>query len=383
MIEGLGSGGAERLLFTNLKHFERERLQNVVLTVYHQHDFWKRPIEELGVEVLSLNCKRISRILFALPSLLRIIRVTQPDVIHTHLWAANILGRIAGRFAGVPVISSVHNPEYEPDVVSHSSRIVKLKVATARVIDKWTARIGCRQMIAVSEDSKESVVRNLGYPVRRIETLYNPIDTFGIEPQKTRTQIFDGLNVKGDGPVLLTVGRVSPQKGLLYAVRAMSLIVRAFPDAHLVSIGACNDERYLAIIQDEIANLSLTESVHILGEQRDVTEYLGICDIFLFPSLFEGLGIALAEAMAAGCTCVVSRIRPITEYVLDGTNGIAVPPCDPLQLANAVIDTLANPRKREVLGRNALKTAAGLFQPRPAADRLTSIYFSVVSRQNT
>src|SRR5688572_14735895 len=146
LIESLGSGGAEHMLHTNLKYFEPGSVESMVTTVHSRADFWKKPIEKLGVEVTSLECGRVYDIPTGVMRLRRQVRQTRPDLLHTHLWGANIIGRTAGRIEGIPVVSSIHNPEYEPQASNGANRF---KLSFAKRADRLTAR-WCTRMIAVS-----------------------------------------------------------------------------------------------------------------------------------------------------------------------------------------------------------------------------------------
>lgn len=377
LIESLGSGGAERLLYTNLKHLDSELLENSVTTVFQKGEFWKEPIESLGVSVLSLNCSSIRNVGRGLIRFLGAVKRSKPDLIHTHLWTANIIGRIAGRIAGVPVISSIHNPEYEPDAVVEAPRTNRFKIYFSRIVDRVTASFACDRMIAVSEYVKRSTVTHLVYPAEKIDVLYNPIELSDLVEGTPRPDVAQELGMPQDSLILLNVGRLVPQKGFIYAVRAMPEILLSFPKARLISIGSHADSRWLLVVRDEIRKLELDDAVHLLGERRDVADFLRQSTIFIFPSLFEGLGIALAEAMAAGAACIASNTGPIPEFVENGVNGILVPPRDPGGISRAVRMLLGDPDKRKMLGKAARSTALSLFEPEAAAAALTEIYYSV------
>lgn len=380
MIEGLGSGGAERLLHTNLRYLDPAAVESEVVTVFSAGDYWRGRIEELGVGVRSLDCGGYRGIPAGVFRLRKLIKKTRPDVIHTHLWAANVIGRIAGRLAGVPVISSIHNPEYEPEALATTSPAAKRKIEIARLTDRWTARFGCRRMIAVSEYVKECTVLRLGFPEDRIDVLYNPIETSDAKEAASRAEILKSFGLAEDAVLLLTVARLSPQKGFVHAVRAMPEILRAEPRGRLVSVGAHGDGAYKEFVKNEIASLSVADSVVLAGERKDIDGIIAACDVFLFPSLFEGLGIALAEAMAAGRACVSSRIRPLDEFVNDGENGLLIEAADPEEIAKAVISLMGDDEKRRSMGASAASTANRMFQPEPAAARLTEIYRLVPRR---
>ncbi|HEV2861487.1 MAG TPA: glycosyltransferase family 4 protein [Pyrinomonadaceae bacterium] len=383
LIEALGPGGAERLLYTNLKHFDSARVRSTVVTVYSRATHWREPIRELGVEVYSLDCAGPRDFPRGVARLRDLIKRTRPDLLHTHLWGANVIGRAAGFLAGVPVVSSVHNPDYEPEAWNDGSSVSLRKRKLIRGIDRWTARFACDRMVAVSDYVRRSTHRRLGFPLERTDLLYNPIDAelFSAPAAGAREKLLGELGLPGDSLVLLNVARTAPQKGFLYAVRALPKILERHPKAHLLSVGATTDPQWVERLKEEISTLGLDSSVHILGARRDVPELLRACDVFVFPSLYEGLGIALIEAMAAGCACVTTNTGPLPEVVRDGVDGLLVPPADHEALARAVNSLLDDPARRAALGEEATRSALERFQPQQAADRLTEIYESVAGRR--
>jgi glycosyltransferase involved in cell wall biosynthesis len=174
--------------------------------------------------------------------------------------------------------------------------------------------------------------------------------------------------------LLLNVARITAQKGLLYAIRAMPRILEKHPQAHLVSVGATTDRLWTNHLIDEARRLDVADHFHLLGARHDVADFLRACDLFVFPSLYEGLGIALIEAMAMGCLCVATNAGPIPEFLEQGQDGLLVPPSDPDALAAAVNELLSKPESSDEISRNATRKAMERFQPQAAADRLTEIY---------
>ena len=380
LIEALGPGGAERLLYTNLKHFDPERIRSTVITVYPHATRWLEPITALGVPVVSLNCRTTRDIPKGIRTLRTWLRANQPDLIHSHLWAANIIGRIAGRITGVPVISSVHSPDHEPQAWADGPDVSLLKRYAVKALDRWTANLGNTRLIAVSDYVRKSACRDLHFSLDAIDLVYNPfdVDLMKTPAGKDRTELWGEFGLPPDSLILLNVARVSRQKGLLDALRALPAIVRQYPSAHLVSVGAPADPRWTAELKREAEALHVADHFHLLGAQSNVVDFLRACDIFVFPTLYEGLGIALIEAMAAGCACVATDIGPIPEVVQNGKDGVLVPPTDPDALARAVCDLLGDPARRSQLGAAAKQTAFSKFQPKEQAERLMRIYESVL-----
>jgi len=385
LIEALGPGGAERLLYTNLKHFDPSRVRSTVFTVYSRANHWREPIRELGVPVISLDCGGTRSLPNAIKKFSSWLRTNRPDVVHSHLWAANVVARVSGRLAGVPVVSSVHNPDHEEAVWSDGADVSLTKRRIAKGIDRWTARVGNERLIAVSEYVRQSANRNLKFSLDAIDLLYNPIDIDALTttPNKNREELLRELGLPADAIVLLNVARLSPQKGLIHALRALPKIIEKYPQAHLLSVGATTDPAWHAQLKSEAQRINVADHFHALGTRRDVTDFLHACDVFVFPSLYEGLGIALIEAMAAGCPCVATTAGPIPEFVEDGKDGILVPPADPEAMAAAVCELLANPQRRQQLANHARQTALDRFQPQAAADRLSQIYEKVARRNSS
>jgi L-malate glycosyltransferase len=380
LIENLGSGGAERLLYTNLKHLDRDLMENEVIMIFSNAEHWRKPIEDLGVPVSSLECRSPKNIVKGVVALQKKIKTIKPDLIHTHLWTSNIIGRMAGYLTGVPVISSIHNPDYEPEAISDGSQVSSVKKILIRNLDKWTAKFMCQRMIAVSNYVRQSTASRIGFPSEKTDVLYNPIDieSFQSESYLTKNEFLEKVGLPVNSYILLNVARVSPQKGLLYAIRAMPKIIEDFPNARLISLGSIRHKTWLKKLEDEISRLALKDFVFLLGERRDVSEFLVHSDVFVFPSLHEGLGIALLEAMASGRPCVASDTGPISEFLKHNKNGLLVMPRDPKALADKVSELLADEKKRIMLGIMAKQTVMSCFQPQPAADRLMEIYRSII-----
>jgi glycosyltransferase involved in cell wall biosynthesis len=382
LIESLGAGGAERLLYTNLKHLDSARFRSTVVTVFAQPDHWAGPVRALGVPVVSLDCGGLRDLPRGVARLRRWLRSNRHDLLHTHLWAANVIGRAAGRLAGVPVLSSIHNPDHEPEAWADGAEVSRWKRHLSLALDRWTARAGCERMVAVSDYVRGCAVRRLGFPPERIDLIYNPIDVEALRApaRRGRAELLVELDLAPDSLVLLNVGRVSPQKGLVHAIRAMPAVLARHPSAHLVSAGPASDAAWLARLRAEAAALGVAARVHFLGARRDVTDWLRACDLFVFPSLYEGLGIALVEAMAVGSACVATEIGPVPEVVTHGADGWLVPPGDPAALAEAACALLGDRARRAALGRAASSSALARFQPQAAADKLSQVYESVVAR---
>jgi len=381
VIETLGSGGAERLLHTNLTYLDRERFRSSVVTVRASGEHWRAPIEALGVSVETLGVRTRRDLPGAVHRLRKLLSRHGVALLHTHLWEANVVGRLAGRLAGVPVISSIHNPDYEPEAWQVVDDRPRTKRRFFLAVDRGTARIGCTRMIAVSESVRRSAHAHLRFPLERIDVLENPIDLDELRRPAARDRgaILHDLGLPADALVMLNVARLSPQKGLGHAIDALPRILESHPNAHLLSVGAPDHRAWFDALKRRSAERGVAGHVHFLGPRRDIPDLLRACDVFVFPSLFEGLGLALIEAMAAGCACVASAVGPVLEIVRDGVDGLLVPAGDDGALARAVLQVIDDAPRRTLLGRAAADAAARRFDPRVGARRLEEVYQRVLA----
>lgn len=372
MIESLGPGGAERLLHTNLSCF-RPAVESLVCHLYDRDPFWREPIRRLGVPVVSLSLNRFWQPWRAVRRLRGVVRSFEPDLIHTHLYGANIYGRIAGRLDGVPVLSSIHNPDYEPEAVRTSRQA--LVVALYRRLDAITARWKCVSFLAVSRYVRDSAVRRLGLDPSRITVIHNPVESREFEqvPAGRMAALRGGLELPAGAPVLLSVGRLDPQKGQDVLLRALPAVRKRHPHAVLLVVG-----EGAAGWREELVGLARRAappgSVRFLGVRDDIPDLLSACDVFVFPSRFEGLGIALIEAMAAGCACVASDLPAIREVVDHEVDAWVVPPGDAGALASAICDVLDAPDRRAETGQRARAKVTRRFDVSNAVPRLEALY---------
>jgi glycosyltransferase involved in cell wall biosynthesis len=198
-----------------------------------------------------------------------------------------------------------------------------------------------------------------------------------------RRRLFEELRLPEGSFVLLNVARVLPLKGLQYAIRALPAVREKYPGAHLVSVGAVSDQQWLSVLEAEAASLGVGRYVRFLGVRRDIPDLLRCCDLFIFPSLYEGLGISLIEAMASGCACVASQAGPFTEVIRQGIDGWLAPPADNRAWTDAICSLLADEGKRKSLGEAAAASARARFHPETAAGTLEGIYKSVLERASS
>lgn len=378
VIESLGHGGAEHQLSLTVRGFDPDRVRSFVCALYGK-DVLAPEIESAGVPVYKLGLSgRPSAMARAVPMLAAIVRRTQPDLIHTSLFQADVVGGVVGRAFGVPVVGTICSRWGEEQTSNQVESRVKLE--TYRRVWGAALRSLHSHSIAISEAVRENAVRSFGISTDRVSIVYRALDDLRPGAPLALSEPIASLAASGTRPIFVNVGRLVPSKGQLDLLRAMSIVVRELPDARLLIVG---DGWFRGELESARRDLNLEAHVQFLGARNDVPAILSAADAFVFPSLSEGLGVALVEAVGAGLPCVTTNVPPMTEVVRDGVSGICVPPSDPTAMAGAML-RLANDRELAAqMGRAARRLASERFDRRTVLAAIENVYGRVVSRQLT
>jgi glycosyltransferase involved in cell wall biosynthesis len=335
LITSLERGGAENHLLALLTHADRRafELQTAVLSGEGE----LVPVfRQAGIPVHLLKSRSRFDPL-ALGRLVRLLRAGHFDIVHSHLFRADI-------YAGLAVARL---------------RIRPLLVSTRHNDDRFFLNpfvglvhygVSARQdlIIAISDHiARFTVSRGVRHP-ERVRRVYH-----GLEPPVTQALEREGQHIRrelGIGPdefLVGNVGRLALQKGQRHLIAAMPLLLERVPRAHAIIAGGGDLEDYL---RDLASDMGVAERVHVLGPRKDVPALMHAIDVFVMPSIWEGFGLVLLEAMAAGRPIVASRVATIPEVVVDGETGLLVPVGDPLALATALAELAEQPERAARLG---------------------------------
>lgn len=285
----------------------------------------------------------------ALIALITYFRRTRPDVVHTHSSKAGILGRVAARLAGVPVVvHTLHGPSYhdrQRPVVRRT--ILEMERLWARFTDGF---------IAVADALAEEFVRDQVCPASRIVTIGSALDAgaFPADPSAARRALRAEFGA-GDGtPIIVTVGYLTRGKGFDVLIDAAALVLAELPDTLFLIVGpvleASDDQDSF---RAQIARLGIGDRVILTGGRDDVPAILAAADIFVQVSWREGLSRALLEAMFSGLAVIATDVYATAEVVHDGETGILIPPGDASLLASRLMELLRHPERMRSLGEAA------------------------------
>jgi len=341
LIETGGPGGAERMMVHLAGGLGREYRSEAALI----RDSWLgMALQRRGIPVTML--RRNSEGSFAiLRNLLMLIRKRQVEILHTHEFFMNTLGLVASRLTGVPLVATVHGRNYYADRF-------RRRVAY-RLVGKFGA-----QMIAVSEDIRGFLVERVGIPAGRIRVVPNgvPVDE---EPSHERlSRLRRTLGLDEQNRVVGTVGSLYPVKGHTYLIDAAVPVVRRFPDVVFLIVGRGGLREEL---EAQAQRLGVARYFRFVGHRDDVSDLLGVCNVFVLPSLSEGMPLSLLEAMAAGVPPVATRVGGVAEVIEHGRTGLLVPAADSHALAENVITLLEDRALARDIGESARKVVVRRF----------------------
>jgi len=274
-------------------------------------------------------------------TLMNIFRNERPHILHTHTSKAGILGRWAAWLSKIPVI--IHTPHGHV-FWGYFNRWISLFYV---LLERWTARI-TDKIIALTEQEKKDHLQFKIAPGDKFEVIHSGVDLNACRHvQIDPVQIKKDLGIPGHAFVIGTVGRLTPIKGHRYLLEAAKDIIAEYPETFFLFLG---DGELSSDLQSLAIKLGIKEHIKFLGWRPDVAEILSIFDIFVFPSLNEGMGKAIVEAMSLGKPIVASRVGGILNLISDGENGLLVPRADSKILSASIKTLLSDPAKREKMG---------------------------------
>ncbi|MEZ4866326.1 MAG: glycosyltransferase [Caldilineaceae bacterium] len=378
LIDTLEVGGAEHSLLDILARFKT--VTPLIVHIY-MGDTLKSTFEANGIPVVSLNLKGAYAFRQAIYSVVKLIRLHKPDLLHTTLFRANFVGRIAGRITGIPVTTSFVNESYAPVRLQKLSPTLRWKYKGTELVDRTTAGL-TRHFIANSAAIKEANCKVLKVPPDKVSVIYRGRDpeTFNKFESEKIDYIRQSLGLSDDEHVFLNVGRFVLQKGQIDLVRALSLVITEIPNCKMLFAG---EGLYRSSLEDEVKKLQLTEVVMFLGLRNDIADLLQLCNLFIFPSYIEGHPGALVEAMFAACPIIASDIPVHRETIRDGHTGILVPSSDPAALTKAIIWMLQHPHEAQQMGKRAQADALQRFHIDQIVAQHESLYADLLQKVET
>lgn len=353
LITGLTIGGAEKMLLLTLPKLAE---QQMVCSIIPRQKIGEE-LEALGTAVHYLNLRSLFDIR-APYKLWRLLRRERPDILVTYLLHADIMGRIIGRLASVPVIVSSLR-------CAHKDKPWLVKLS------RWTVPLA-HHFVAVSSSVQRWAEQQLRVPADKITVIHNGLVVPTLPTNVMKQQLKQRLQLPADHDIVTYVGRLDPQKGLEYLLTALALLPETIHQQLTVLLVGDGPSR--ASLQQQANNVGLGSLVHFLGFRRDVTDLLAVTDIFVSPTMFEGISNAIMEAMSLAKPVITTDIPENRELIDSNQNGILVQVCNSTALAQHIESLLQHPIERDRLGQNARATMLRQFSLEYTLERLNQLF---------
>lgn len=294
--------------------------------------------------------------------LLRFLRNEKFDVVHTHLPYANILGTVAGRLAGIPVIASIRSAKDDNWGRFYNQR---------QFLETLVLRHLTHKIMAVGHATAAAHQHRVRS--KKIEPVPNALNIQTPLPSGQRERIRAELVGDPSRSLLISVGRLVEQKGYSVLLKAFASLHRKHPTAALLIAG---DGPLKEELNAEIEVLKLQKHVWMLGTRFDIAQLLAASDIYISSSHYEGLSVAILEAMAAGLPVVATDVNDTPLVVVQGT-GYIVPPNDPASMAASISSLLADTSLRHTFGAAARAFIQEKHNPSTWIEKILSLYEDV------
>ncbi len=291
------------------------------------------------------------------------------DIVHTQYQPCIYVGNMAKRMLGKPHVFTYHG--FAPVKIWKKPK-QRIKMVDHRVETFFSLRFGVDRIISVSQYLKRELVNSYKFREDLIRVIYNGVDTEVFNPQVDGSEIRQKYGLRTD-PVVLYLGRLAPYKGVQYLIKAIPLILKARPNTKFLIAGS---GRYdMLNLQAMAESQGVGKSVVFTGfvPNELIPKFFACCDIFCFPSMWEGFGLPVAEAGATGKPVVAFRRCAIPEIIKHGTTGLLVEP-DHGQLANSIITLLEDEKMRKKMGMAARNRVSRLFSWQKMAEQTLEVY---------
>jgi glycosyltransferase involved in cell wall biosynthesis len=362
LITGIDIGGAETLLLSSLSRLQKEERYDISVCYLKGEGTLKSEFIMKGIKVIDLSnyifLKKVLKLFF-------LLKTEKYSIVHTHLIQATLLGRIISRAAGIPVVIATE----------HNTSNFQKKYFLIMILYSLTQSLN-QKIIAISNAVKKELIKKVKILEEKIEVLYNGIEIQTFTDYGKDPELLQKFKLQKIFPVIGTVGRLDFRKGQIFLIRAIAKLKGTYPDIKLIIVGGGELENEL---KEECKRLGITDIVFFLGTQKNIKNFLSILDIFILPSLQEGLSISLIEAMSMGKSVIATNIGGIPEVVSDKVDGLLVEPKNIDMIVEAVKFILNNAEQRDKMRENARIKVEKKFSIENYIYQLDNIYMQLLN----
>lgn len=356
-------GGAENLLLSVTNRIDKKFIRPIVCCIGEKGAIGEE-IEKTGVTVLTLNKMKKGGFDIKIVGMIRsIIREYDIKLIHTNLYHANLYGRLAALFSGIPAVASVYNTY---PVKPHIRK---------RLFNRLLAPVSAA-ITVVSKEIRDDLIRWDHVPAEKIRVLPSAIDFRLSESTLSHHQARSLLGLTKSSFVVGAIGRLEEQKGHAYLLRAAKIMIEQGRDVEVIIAG---DGRLRGKLEHQAQDLNISERVHFLGMRRDLGNIFRAMNALAMPSLWEGLSLVLLSTMAAKVPIVATHVGNAPELIGDNRYGILIPPQNAEKLANTLAEVMDNPEAYTEMTHNAEAMVKEQYGEEKYVSSLVGLYAEILN----
>lgn len=294
-------------------------------------------------------------------NIMRYIKEKKIDIIHSHNYKSNFYAVLSGANMDIKKITTCHN---------WIGKNIKMKFY--EYLDKLLLR-RFDKVIVVSEILRDEVTTS-GVLSDKVIVVNNGINVNRFLVLSLKSQVRNSLGIEEEDYIVGTVGRLTPEKGHTYLLKAFKEAVSEYPKMKLLIVG---DGMLKDSLETAAKRLALESKVIFTGVREDIPQILNIMDVFVLPSLTEGSPMALLEAMVSKKSVIATKVGSIPEIIKDGYSGLLVEPGDVMHLSNAIKELFKNKEKAGFLSANAYETINEKYSAKKMGQKYVEIYESL------
>lgn len=295
----------------------------------------------------------------ALPVLAQLVKDNGIQLVHAHTRVTQVLGELLEKITKVPFMSTGHG-------------FFKYRRLSRRIFPCWGKKI-----IAISNSVRKHLIEDFHIDSDSITRIYTGIELkrYQFMPEDKDYDCMMNLGMNKNAVTIGTIGRLSSVKGFKYLISAFKDVLMQNRNVQLLVVGEGPEEENL---RRQILELGIKDKVFLVPGSVFLERYLSLLDIFCLPSIHEGLGLSLMEAMAAGRACIASDVGGLPELIIHETDGILVPPKDSSALTSAILRLVNDSQFRNRLAVNAREKAMKSFSIEECVKQVIEVYREVI-----
>lgn len=357
-------GGMERQTHAQIRRLPQEAFEMHVVTRRHAGLSAYEVMDGIHVHRVPIFGPKITTSLSYTLGALVLLRRLRPDILHAHeLLSASLIGALSKRLWGWPLIITPHRGGSIGDVQRLHQKLfgAQRMAAFATLADRF---------IVISEEIGDELI-GAGVPPEHLMHIPNGVDIHHFQPadETHRAALRKRLKLPLDGPVVVFSGRLAPEKRVDFLVQAWPTVRATFPQARLLVLGEGSERPSL--------EAAAGEGIRFVGYVENVADYLAASDLFVLPSIAEGISGAMLEAMSSGLPVLVTSVGAAPQVIAHGENGWLIPPDEPQAVQQALVYLLGDATLRQKMGLAARRHIEKQYALDKIAMRLAQVYRQV------